>query len=299
MKRPIMMIFKNVDYRRILYCFLLTVVNLGFIAAQDLPNFLVVIADDLGVDYTNGYGQSGVKPTSPTLDSLQAAGITFKNVFSNPKCSPSRAGIMTGKYGIKNGVSGTPGNLSLEHKSIFLALKEETSGQYDDAVIGKWHISSPADPDHPMEHGIDYYMGFLGTSVEDYYAWSRTENGETEIDSSYVMIAFTDAAINWVDQRDSPWFLWYAYGSPHSPLHIPPSHLYTVNNPSNNPRKYPAMIESIDYELNRLLQSIPDSVMDNTIIIYLGDNGTPNNLLQNYQQGMEKTVCIREEYEYH
>ena len=94
---------------------------IGFIQVSSFsqkPNILLVIADDLGVDYSNGYHSSELLPTTPTLDSLRASGITFMNVFSTPKCTPSRATIMSGKHEIKTGVLNTPSNLNTTDLSI-------------------------------------------------------------------------------------------------------------------------------------------------------------------------------------
>jgi len=106
------------------------------------PNILLIIADDMGIDVTNGYQQNALMPTIPTLDSLRAEGLTFKNAWAAPKCTPTRAAIMSGKYGVKTGVTNTPGHLDVSHTSLFKALESSTNGAYANALLGKWHISS-------------------------------------------------------------------------------------------------------------------------------------------------------------
>jgi arylsulfatase A-like enzyme len=270
-----------------------SVTSLSAQTDPDFPNIVFMIADDLGVDYVKGYHDSNLLPNTPTLDSIRAQGITFENSFSTPMCTSSRATIMSGKHGIKTGVLSPPGNLDLDHKSIFKALEELTDNTYSDAVIGKWHISQPSNPLHPSEHSIDYYTGLLDASVEDYYSWQKTENGVTTTENTYVTQYLTDQAIDWIENQDQPWFCWFAHAAPHSPLHVPPSELFTIDNTSNNKRKYVAMIESIDYELNRLLNSIPQDVKDNTIFIFIGDNGTPANLVQDYPEGHGKSTLYQ------
>ena len=271
---------------------LITIILLTVVSSQTnptLPNILLIIADDLGVDRTPGY-HTGQLPTTPTLDSLRAVGLTFENVWAAPKCTPTRATIMSGKHPVKNGVTGTPGNLDLEHRSIFHNIEDSTDNTYVDAVVGKWHISNPSDPDHPHQHGADYYVGLLGASVENYYAWQKTENGETTLCNDYVTTVLTDRAIDWRADQDQPWFLWWAHAAPHSPFHTPPEEMYSIANTGNATRKYLAMIESIDYSLNRLLNSIPDEVEENTLIIFVGDNGTPENVTQDYPNGHSKST---------
>ncbi len=257
------------------------------------PNILLIIADDLGIDYSNGYHNSNLLPTTPTLDSLRMSGIQFNNVWSAPKCTPSRATVMSGKHGVKTGVLGSPGDLALTHNSIFKAISDSTNNAYSGAVIGKWHISQPADPFHPSDHGVDYYTGLLSAVVSNYYAWEHTHNGTTTTNNDYATSVLTDSAIHWVNQQTQPWFLWFAHVAPHGPYHVPPTGMYSIPNTANNARKYVAMIEAMDFEINRLLNNIPQNELNNTIIIFIGDNGTPNLVLQNYPSDRGKSTLYQ------
>ncbi len=264
----------------------------GFSFAQT-PNILLIISDDVGVDVSNGYHQGALMPNTPTLDSLRDSGILFDNVWATPKCTPTRAAIMSGKYGVKTGVTRSPGNLDLSHTSIFKAIEEGTNRLYSDALIGKWHISSPADPLAPLNHGADYFMGILPAQVDDYFQWDKTEAGTTNSVDSYVTSTLTDTAISWINQQSQPWFLWLAHVAPHSPFHEPPQEMYSIPATGSNFRKYIAMIESVDFEINRLLNAIPEPVRSNTIIIYIGDNGTPSSFVQDYPAGRGKSTLYQ------
>lgn len=255
---------------------------------DSLPNVLLIIADDLGVDVVRGYGHSGLSPTTPTLDSLQNSGLTFNNAWSAPSCTPTRATIMSGKYGVKTGVLRAPGHLDTVHTSLFKRLDHYTDSAYDGAVVGKWHISQPPDPWHYQGHGVDHYVGVLDATVADYYSWNKTELGVTQNDTDYVTEDLTDEAISWINSRSKPWFLWLAHIAPHSPVHLPPASMYTISPVGSNFRKYLATIEALDYQIDRLLQAIPKAVQDNTVIIFIGDNGTPGNFIQDYPAGHGK-----------
>lgn len=257
-------------------------------AQQTHPNLLLIIADDLGVDRVKGYHDGALMATTPTLDSLRAAGITFTNAFSAPVCSPTRATMMSGKYGVNNGVGGVPGNLDLSHTSVFKELDTRTNGAYADAVIGKWHLSQPVDNDHPTNHGADYFMGLMAGSPGDYSNWTRVENGVSSQSTEYVTTALTDGALDWVNDQTKPWFLWLAHPAPHSPFHVPPAGLFTIGNTNGMINQYIAMVESVDHEINRLLNGLSDSVRANTLIVFVGDNGTPNRLIQDYPAGRGK-----------
>ncbi|MEM9936626.1 MAG: sulfatase-like hydrolase/transferase, partial [Bacteroidota bacterium] len=256
----------------------------------DQPNILLIISDDLGVDATNGYMQNAQMPTTPTLDSLRDAGIMFTNAWSTPICAPTRATIMSGKYGVKTGVLGVPGNLSLEHSSIFKELDNQTNNSYTHAVIGKWHLSSPIDLSHPEQHSVDHFEGLIRGGVgDDYFSWEKTTSDKQTIQvDEYITTHLTNKAIDWVNQQNQPWFLWLAHVAPHSPFHTPPDSMYTRDVVNTNLHRYMAMVESLDFEIARLLENIPPEVLENTLIIYMGDNGTPNSLLQAFPSGHGK-----------
>ncbi len=257
------------------------------------PNILLVIADDVGIDAMNGYHQSARMPTTPVLDSLRQTGITFKNTWATPACATTRGAIMSGKYGIKTGVVSVPGNLSTFHNSIFTELETLTGNTYADAVMGKWHISSPEDYSHPAQHNVDHYEGVFGSGVNDYYNWEKVTNGVVSTETEYVTANLTNSAISWINAQTQPWFLWLAHVAPHTPFHVPPSGTYSVTNTNNNIRKFIAMIENLDYEMGRLFANIPPAVLANTVIIFIGDNGTPKGVIQNYDFEQAKNTLYQ------
>lgn len=246
------------------------------------PNILLIIADDLGIDALNGYKVGSLKPHTPTIDALRNSGICFTNVWSTPVCSATRAGIMSGKYGVNTGVTSAPGNLDTNHISIFRQISSLTNNRYAQSVVGKWHIAQPKNVHHPNWHGVDNYMGVIGAIWNAYDDWEKTENGFSENSSEYATSYFTNYSKDWIKQRSKPWFLWLAHLAPHTPIHVPPDSMFTQPSTNSRQKKYFAMIESLDYEIGRLLDSLPSNTRDSTLIIFLGDNGTPNNLLQEY-----------------
>ncbi|MCF2875802.1 MULTISPECIES: sulfatase-like hydrolase/transferase [unclassified Tenacibaculum] len=255
------------------------------------PNILFVIADDMGLDATPGYSIGNQKPTMPNLQNLINSGVRFNNAWSNPTCSPTRASIITGKYGIRNGVLKVDDPLSTSEVALQDYIKSNASNSYSSAVIGKWHLSKNAN--HPNNMGIDYYAGPLSGGLQSYTNWNLTINGQTQTSTEYATTKVTDLAIDWVKDQTKPWFLWLAYNAPHTPFHLPPNDLHSQGAlPSDqasidaNPLPYYlAMIEAMDSEYGRLLSSMSQEVRDNTIIIFIGDNGTPNQVLQGYKKG--------------
>ena len=259
------------------------------LSIQAQPNVLLIIADDLGNDVIEGFGIDVANyPNTPNLNTLKTEGISYLNTWATPSCTPTRASIMSGKYGIKTGVMRPPGNLDLEHESLFNYINENSSADYNKAVIGKWHISNPINLNHPFEHGADHFEGIIAGTVQDYYNWEKVENGNYVQVDEYVTSHLTNSAINWIDQQDQPWFLWLAHIAPHSPFHVPPDGLYSIDDPSSKRQKYIAAVEALDHEIGRLLDSMDEETRENTIIIFIGDNGTPNGVMRGYPNGHGK-----------
>ncbi len=275
----------------LLTCIVLFLLNCTFCYSQtdpSQPNILLIIADDLGVDVTNGYQNNPRMPNTPVLDSLRSAGLTFKNAWAYPTCTPTRSAIMSGKYGVKTGVLDAPGNLDVAHTSLFKELATVSGNAYSEAVIGKWHVSNPADYTHPVQHGVNHYEGVFNSSVSDYYDWTKVTNGTSSNELEYTTTNLTNAAIDWVNAQNQPWFLWLAHVAPHTPFHIPPDSTYTSGQTNSNLQKYMTMIESLDFEIGRLIKNIPTNVLNNTTIIFLGDNGTPTGVIQNFPSDHSK-----------
>ncbi len=253
------------------------------------PNILLIIADDMGLDATPCYAVGKNPARMTNLQHLCAEGMVFENAYAAPTCSPTRAMIMTGKYGFETGVGGaiTPENgrgLSSDETSLFDLMSEIG---YESAVIGKWHLAgNNIDLNHPASLGVSDFFGPFSGAARDYHQWEAVENGKEILVSGYATTVLTDRAIRWIDGQSSPWFLWLAYNAPHAPFHLPPADLHSYGDLPADRRSirrnpityYNAALEALDTELGRLLGSIPGDVMDNTIVIFVGDNGTPNQI---------------------
>lgn len=271
-----------------LLCFTLFCLLPVYAHAQSQPNILLIIADDMGIDASNCYDLGDQQAPMPNLKSLCERGLVFENGYTAPVCSPTRATIMTGKYGFRTGVgsaippNGTNG-LSADEITLFDVLAETN---YRSNLIGKWHLADKnADLHHPAQLGVPDYFGLIRGATRDYYNWTAVTDGEEQQINGYTTTVFTDHAIEWIDQQDGPWFLWLAHNAPHAPFHLPPSHLHSFGDleddmdaAAKDPLPYyQAMLEALDSEIGRLLKSIPD----NTIVMFIGDNGSPNQVTRN------------------
>ena len=245
-------------------------------------NILFIIADDLGQDSSAQYSLVSDVPNTPTLNDLAGKGLVFENLWVNPTCSPTRAALLSGRYGTRTGLVAVGGALNPAETVIHEQLANvATTAHYKSALIGKWHLAGGTSG--PNDAGIEHFAGILGGGVRDYFDWTLSVNGANTQVTTYATTEITDQAIDWVRRQTNPWFLWLAYNAPHTPFHLPPSTLHnrTLSGDRSdinaNPRPYYlAAIEAMDTEIGRLLSSLDPAVRANTIVLFVGDNGTPN-----------------------
>lgn len=249
------------------------------------PNIILIIADDMGWDVYGDYpGTADTKAHTPTLDSLSRNGLTFLNFWSYPVCAPTRAAMLTGKYGFRTGVGGTQNPQTATLGSTETIIQNHVGMEkYATAVIGKWHVSPGSQLDAPESFGVDYYSGILRGSVTDYFDWVQTSGGIQENVKTYTTTHFTDLSIDWIHKQSQPFFLWLAFNAPHTPFHRPPLNLISNQSLADdeatinaNPLPYfLASIEAMDREISRLINSLSPAQKENTLFIFLSDNGTP------------------------
>lgn len=272
------------------YLIAITIVLVGVASRAQQPNILLIIADDLGLDPTPGFMPGPVKAAMPHLESFMASGLSFDNVWAAPLCAPTRATIITGKYGVSTNVLNVQelSTLSLSETTLFEYLAQINSG-YGMSVIGKWHlggeVSSLTDPN---DQGVPHYTGLLAGGVQNYFNWMQTTDGVQAMNNHYITEVLTDSALAWINTRTEPWFCWLAYTAPHEPLHRPPLFMHTQGPLSADPDSiaahplpyFMAMIESLDYEIGKIMDNLSADVLANTVIIFIGDNGTDGPMIQ-------------------
>ena len=250
------------------------------------PNILLIIADDLGKDAISGFTEGSVKPTTPNIDAIRNNGLSFSNMWVYPTCSPTRASIITGKYGYRTGVKWAADELAQSELALQQYISNQTNNSYASAIVGKWHLSGNDATANPESFGIDYYAGLIRGAANDYFQWQLTEDGATSLQTTYATEFFTDLSIDWVNEQSKPWFLWLAYNASHTPFHVPPAEMHSQGNlPAytvgvDELPYYMAAIEAMDYQIGRFLDNIPADERENTVIIFIGDNGTPNQVAQ-------------------
>ena len=262
-------------------------------------NVLILLADDLGADQLAAYGIGSDLPTTPNLDALAAGGLLFRNAWANPLCSPTRALIQTGRYAFRTGVGFvvSPTGAALESSELTLPemLDLGTSQTYAHAAFGKWHLGNGMNGGivAPNQAGYSHFSGTM-TSIaapDTYFDWRQVVDGVEARQTRYETEVVVDETLSWIGAQTGPWFCYLAFNLPHDPFHRPPDTLHTVDftnvnpDPKMEPRPYyRAMVEAMDHEIGRLLAGIDPVVLAQTTVIFLGDNGTPKEVVVPPQQ---------------
>jgi arylsulfatase A-like enzyme len=237
------------------------------------PNFVVIMADDLGYGDLSCYGAPVIE--TPVLDRMAEEGVRFTDFYAPAaQCTPTRAAFLTGSYAQRintHRIFGPGGNIGLNPDEITLPELLQSVG-YTTAVIGKWHLGT-AEPFEPNNHGFDYFYGFLHPdyfSKETRLIHRNREVIETGPESSRITDELTDEAIAFIEQnRDSPFFLFLSHDMPHIPLEIP-----AERRGMSNAGIYGDVIEHLDQSVGRVLASLEESgLLNETIVIFTSDNG--------------------------
>ncbi len=251
------------------------------------PNILVILADDLGWGEMGCQGNPQV-PT-PHIDSLAKNGVRFTSGYvSGPYCSPTRAGLMTGRYQQRFGHEFNPGGERLAPPNFGLSLKEKTIGDHLKAAgyatgwFGKSHLGYKPEF-HPLRRGFDEYFGFLG-GMHDYLdAVGETHNpilrGTNRVTTiSYTTEDFAREAVTFIERRRAgPWFVYLAFNAVHAPLEAPERYLSRFTAIENSKRRtFAAMLSAMDDAVGTVVGSIRNLGQEqDTLIFFLSDNGGP------------------------
>ena len=241
------------------------------------PNILLIVGDDMGYADVGFHGCEDI-PT-PNLDSLAASGVRFTSGYvSGPYCSPTRAGLLTGRYQTRFGHEFNPGGtgtgLPLTEKTIADRLK--TAG-YVTGLVGKWHLG--AEPEfHPQKRGFDQFYGFLGGS-HDYFKSAGMlcgTNPVTELD--YTTDAFGREAQAFIERhKQERWFLYLAFNAVHTPMQATDDRLAKFARISDAKRRtYNGMMLAMDEAIGRVRQKLADASLEkDTLVFFIADNGGP------------------------
>ncbi len=259
------------------------------------PNIILILADDMG------YGDLGFTGSkhlhTPHLDALAESGVFCEQGYvSSPVCSPSRAGLLTGRDPRRFGYQGNlnKGDDAYPTRPELLGLPpgEHTLGDhlknagYATALIGKWH-QGMGEGFHPNERGFDYFCGMLRGSHSYFptrgkHSIERNGTPVEEFSNDYLTDFFTDEGLAWMKEQteaDKPWFVFMSYNAPHGPMHATEEDLALFPHIKDEKRRtYAAMMWALDRGVGQIRDWLTESgELENTLIVFFSDNGGPTN----------------------
>jgi arylsulfatase A len=268
------------------------------------PNIVIILADDLGVECLSAYGGTSLK--TPNIDRLAAQGMRFDRCFSNPFCSPSRASLLTGRYPFAHGLttvlhSRTQENIYLDPDQPSFARQLQQAG-YATGIVGKWHVSLLHKHNTIREFGFDQYQTWqifdaTGQKRRRYWTPHFNQNGTVlaeQIKERYGPDLNLEFLLDFIQSnvaKKKPFLAYLTTCLPHFPWEpTPDSKDQTYRTPHSehkgDPKYFPDMVAYLDKHVGRILQSLEDlRIADNTIVIFLADNGTDKDLVNTWGDG--------------
>lgn len=264
------------------------------------PNIIVILADDLGWGDV-GYHGSTIK--TPNIDQLAKEGIELNRFYTAAVCSPTRAGLLTGRYpdrfGLRTTVIPPWSSFGVNTNEVFLPEVLAKAGYKNRAIYGKWHLGHASLKYHPLNRGFTHFYGHLNGAI-DYFTHER--EGELDwhndfkpsYDKGYATDLLADEAIKNIKSyhKESPFFLYIAFNAPHSPLQAKEEDLLKYGYDKSKPlfgkggkegaqgrgntreQTYAAMVTNMDENIGRILKTLKDlNIDENTLILFHSDNG--------------------------
>ncbi len=239
------------------------------------PNVVIILTDDLGYGDISCYGQD--KYLTPNIDLLAEKGVSCSDFYvPTPYCAPSRATLLTGRFPLRHGMIKNPtpdagiNDIGISADEITLGEVFQEAG-YHTKCIGKWHLGHKEEF-FPVKHGFDEYFGILYSN--DMRPVQLIENMDTieyPVDQNFLTKRYTDQATSFIRQnKDASFFLHLCHAMPHKPLAVG-DNFYTPDTPGD---LYADVIRELDWSVGEIYQTLEElGILDNTILIFMSDNG--------------------------
>lgn len=246
------------------------------------PNIIVILPDDLG---WNDVGYHGSFIKTPNIDQLASEGIKMEQHYAMPTCTPSRVGLLTGKYPSRYGIVAPAYGEVIDLGDPTLASLLQDQGYYT-AIVGKWHIGSP--PFTPLKYGFQSSYGFFDGQIDPYTheykketdwtsrrSWHRNDQYLEE--EGHATDLITKEAIKMIQTpRDAPFFLYITYSVPHFPLAEPQkwTSLYDDYDIYPSRKWYAASVSHMDDGIGQIITALENmGLRENTLVVFMSDNG--------------------------
>ncbi len=284
-------------------------------AVPTKPNVVIIVADDLG---WNAVGYHNPEVKTPNLDRLCKEGVELDEFYVSPMCSPTRAGLMTGRYPIRSGCARAVippwRNYGVPTGEVMLPAALARAGYGQRGAFGKWHMGHAQRKWLPNARGFSEFVGCYNGAI-DYFTFERDgeldwhRNEESIQPEGYLTEVTGDAAVEFIGKavkEEKPFLCYVPFNAPHSPFQAPESYLSRYSHiKDRTKRTYYAMITAMDDQIGRILESINTSGIEKeTVVWFLSDNGGLKSIrgnnwplhggkLSTFDGGVRAVACVR------
>lgn len=238
---------------------------------QSQPNIVFIFTDDLGYGDIGVYGATDI--ATPNIDRIAAQGVMFTDAYAiSPVCTPSRAGLLTGRYPIRMGIHHVffPNSLKgMPEAEITIAEILKSAG-YKTAISGKWHLGH-REVFLPLNQGFDEFFGIpYSNDMSPLPLMKGNDFIEDEAEQTTLTQRITDHAVNFIDRSaGEPFFLYIPHPMPHVPLHT--SEAFAGVSARG---KYGDVIAEIDFSVGQIIDALErNRLIENTLLVFTSDNG--------------------------
>ena len=236
-----------------------------------MPNIIVILADDLGYGDIGSFGAKNI--ATPRIDQLAENGARMTQFYAAaPVCTPSRAGLMTGRYAARMGIShvfmeDAPDGMPQSEITIAEQLKK---AGYDTGMVGKWHLGHQ-DRFMPWNQGFDEFYGVpFSNDMANFFFYENQTIIYQPIDQRYLTRRYTEKAVDYIERHaNTPFFLYLAHSMPHVPLYVSPDF-----EGKSEGGLYGDVVEELDWSTGQLVDKLAElGLLENTLIVFSSDNG--------------------------
>lgn len=273
----------------------------AMVQANDSPNIIHIVADDLGWKDVGFNGATDIK--TPNIDALANGGAKFTQFYTQSMCTPTRAALMTGRYpfryGLQTIVIPGPASYGLDTTEFLLPQCLKQSG-YKTAIIGKWHLGHADTKYWPKQRGFDYQYGAMIGEL-DYFThsdsgvldWFRNNKPVKEV--GYTTQLLGKDAVKYIREQsaDHPFYLYLTFNAPHTPYQAPQEYIDRFKEIAEPTRRtYAGMVACLDDEIGKVVAALEQKgLRNNTLIVFHSDNGgTRNAMFAGQMTDLSKTV---------
>lgn len=249
------------------------------------PNIILILSDDQGwadVSY------HGAEFETPNIDRIANEGIKLERFYVCPVCSPTRAGLLTGRYPLRFGLQRTTvkpwDTRGLPTEEITIAEMLSFAGYKQRALLGKWHLGNTSRKFHPLSQGFTHFYGHFSGHI-DYFKHTKMKKHnwhrqyEPNYDKGYSTHLLGNEAVRFIEDNtdQQPFFLYLPFNAIHTPNHYPQRYYDRLSHITDERRRQRgAMITAMDDNIGHLLDTLDTKgIADNTIVLFISDNGGP------------------------